>query len=71
MKRVEVVERIKRDFPFPGCPADHDIREKKTVRKKKANSALRHVRTNFQSMMSEERLNSFMTEILTMQKPVY
>ena len=30
---------------------------------KKAGSALRHVRTDFQSMMGEESLNSFIAEV--------
>ena len=44
---------------------NQDIREKNSDRKKKtkkANSDLRHVRTDIRSMMSEERLNSFMTD---------
>ena len=36
-----------------------------------ANSALRHVRTDFRSMMNEECLNSFMTEALIIEKPVH
>ena len=35
-------------------------------RKKEANSALRYVKTDFQSMMDEDRLNSFMTEDIFM-----
>ena len=35
------------------------------------NSALRHVRTDFWSMMNEECLNSFMTEALIIEKPVH
>ena len=31
-------------------------------KKEEANSALQHVRTDFRSMMSEERLNSFTTD---------
>ena len=55
---------------------NHDIHEKKTLvekKTKKANSALRHVRTDFRSMMSEEeeRLNSFMTNVLIIKKPAY
>ena len=38
---------------------------KKTLTEiKKANSALRHVRTDLRSMVSEGRLNSFMTDVL-------
>ena len=36
---------------------------------KKANSALRHVRTYFRSMMSEGHLNSFMTDVFIIKKP--
>ena len=54
---------------------NHDIHEKKTLvekeQTKKANSALRHVRTDFRGMMSEERLNSFMTDVLIAKKPVH
>ena len=54
---------------------NHDIREKKTPDKKKkkknADSALRHVRTDFRSVMSEERLNSFMTDVFIIKKPVH
>ena len=58
--------------PFPCCPVNHDIREKNPlIKKKEANSALRHVRTHFRSMMSEERLNSFMTDILIIKKTVH
>ena len=38
---------------------------------KKVNSALWHVRTDFQSMMGEERLNSFMAEVPIIKKPVH
>ena len=38
--------------------------KKTLIEKKKANSALRHVGTDFQSMIGEERLNSFMTDVL-------
>ena len=50
------------------------IKKKKPDRKKetkKANSALRHVRTDFRSMMSEERLNSFMTDVLITSPLIY
>ena len=49
---------------------NHDIREKKTLieKKKKANSALRHVRTDFRSMMSEGRFNSFMMDVFIIKK---
>ena len=53
---------------------NHDIREKRTPdrqKKKEANSALRHIRTGFRSMMSEERLNSFMTDVLIIKKPAH
>ena len=36
--------------------------------KKKTNSALRHVRTGFRSMMSEGRLNSFMKDVFIIKK---
>ena len=35
---------------------------------KKASSALRHARTDFRSIMSEERLNSFLTLIIKYHK---
>ena len=53
---------------------NQDIREKNSDRKKKtkkANSDLRHVRTDIRSMMSEERLNSFMMDVLIIKKPVH
>ena len=37
--------------------------QKKKRKQKKGNSALQLVRTDFWSMMSEERLNSVMTEV--------
>ena len=37
-------------------------------KKKKANSALRHVRINFQSMMTEGRLNSSMMDVFIIKK---
>ena len=36
----------------------------KKKKEKKADSALQHIRTDFWSMMSEERLNSFMLDVL-------
>ena len=45
--------------------------EKKTKQKKEPNSALRHVRTDFWSMISEERLNYFMTDVPLIKKPVH
>ena len=53
---------------------NHDIREKKTLIEKKtkqANPALQHVRTDFRSRMSEERLNSFMTDPFIIKKRVH
>ena len=49
------------------------FRPRPTVQKttNQANSALRHVRTDFRSMMNEECLNSFMTEALIIEKPVH
>ena len=38
---------------------------------KKANSALRHVRTGFESVIREERPNSFMTDVLIIKEPVH
>ena len=38
--------------------------KKTQIEKKKANSVLSHVRADFQSMMREECLNSFMKEAL-------
>ena len=62
-------------FSFPCCPVNHDIHGKKTLIKrkqtKKANSSLRHVRTDYRSMMSEERLNSFMADVLIIKKLVH
>ena len=43
----------------------------KKKKKKKVNSALRDVRTDFRSMMGEERLNSFMADVLIIKKPVH
>ena len=40
-------------------------------KKKEADSALRHVKTDFRSMMNEERFNSFMTDVLIIKKPVH
>ena len=37
--------------------------KKQKKRQKKANSGLQHLRTNFQSMISEECFDSFMTEV--------
>ena len=56
---------------------NHDIREKKNsdekkqkkTNRKKPYSTLRHVGTDFRSMMSEVRLNSFMTDIFIIKKP--
>ena len=39
------------------------MEETPDIETEKANSALQHVRTNFWSMMSEERLDSFMAEV--------
>ena len=39
--------------------------------RKKANSAIRRVRTDFWSMMSKERLNSFMADVIIIKKPVH
>ena len=39
---------------------NHDIRERKPRKKTKANSALRHVGTNFWIMMNQERLNALL-----------
>ena len=56
-----------KEIPSPShCyPVNHGIRERKPRQKKKTKtktkkgkSALRHVRTDFQSMMSDEHLNS-------------
>ena len=49
------------------------IREKpdrKKRNKKKANYALQHVRSGSRCMVDEERLESFMTEVPIIQKPV-
>ena len=43
----------------------------KKKKKKEADSTLRHVRTDFQSMMSEEHVNSFMADVLIIKKPVH
>ena len=52
--------------PSPYYPVNHGIRErnprqkkKKKTKTKKGKSAVRHVRTDFQSMMSDERLYSW------------
>ena len=62
---------------------NYDIREKKKTlieknkktkkkeTKKKANSASQHVKTDFRSAMSEERLNSFMTDVLIIKRSVH
>ena len=55
---MEVIKRIYRDPP----PSAKTQIEKK---------AKRHVRTDFQSMMGEERLNSFMAEVPIIKKPVH
>ena len=56
VKRVEVVERVK---------------SPDRKKNKKANSALRHVRIDVQSMMNEVRLNSFIVDVLIMKEPVH
>ena len=44
--------------PFPCCPVNRKYLWKKTQIEKKANSAVQQLRTNFRSMMGEERLNT-------------
>ena len=46
-----------------------NIREKEKPDRKKMNSALQHVRTDFRCMIGEERLDSFMTEDPIINKP--
>ena len=43
--------------------------ERKNRQKKKANYALQHVRRDSSVYVDEERLESFMTEVPTIQKP--
>ena len=58
-------------YHFSCYPVNHDIREKKKKETKKTTSALRHARTDFRSMMSEERLNLFIMDVHIRKKPVH
>ena len=51
--------------PYPCYPVNYEYSWKKTQieKQKKTNSALELVRITIRSMMSEERRNSFMTEV--------
>ena len=77
VKRVEVVERSLRDsLPLPLLPCESWYSWKKTLiekekKKRKANSALQHAGTEFWSMMSEERLDSLMMDLLIIKKPAH
>ena len=58
-------------FLFENTYQDTNQASKEKNQTKKANSVLRHVRTDFWSMMSEETLNSFMTDVLIIKTPVH
>ena len=63
VKRVEVVERDKKITSlFPCSPVNREYLCSKPQIEKKVNPALQHVKTDFCSMMGEERLNLFVPE---------
>ena len=74
VKQVEVVERIYGESlsPFTCCPVNRKYSRKKSqIEKKNASYALQNVRTNPWCMVDEQRLESFITEVLITQELVH
>ena len=57
--------------PFPCCLVNRKYSRKKSQIVKKVNYALQHVRTDSWCMVDAERLESFMTDVLIVQKLVH
>ena len=75
VNRVDVVEKIPGDnlhLQLLSCKLWIFVKENPYRKKnKKVNYALQHIRTGSRCMVDEERLQSFVTEVPIMQKPVH